>query len=493
MNGCVICDTEKREKVNLFKKIYGVDKLKIIFTALSFIAVIISAFIETRHEYLGIVTLPICFLIVCLLFDFKKNVNGIGTLIICAMYFLRHTFFPVIVVLGNYNVDVNLNFIISYINYACLLMNIEMFIVFAALSIKGIFHKRKFQIKKNKQVIDFNFSNKKTNVILYFFILILLVFNIFVYFTYKDLFTAYWKIAFITNNQTFVEALEKVSSGIPGYIYYPFKLCAEVLKILVIALALIKVTNHKHLNNLIKWILYLIIAFIAIMIMSSEQINSIILGFCICYYILIKNIDKGKRLILFFLVLVFVGFLFVMFFIADVTDISGMGRILNNYFNGPLNISYALYYIENIHVDKGMFLTDLLSAIPYVEGITETISLNTVITEYFKIPGAIVPLTAYGYALFGKLFFFVPALIVTVFTCFFDYISEKTNNDLIRIWFLYIAVHSGMAIGMYNINIYYSLTVYEFILPCFIYLISCIISHRRVYIYGENNISQRLR
>lgn len=454
-------------------KVFGISWLKAIFLAVSLICFVALIILERREEYIGIVSLPFSFFVISLFVNFKKHLWGTGGVVVWGMYFLRYTVFPVIIVLGQYRFDAPAEMYEQYFNQACWLMNLELLvvsIVFCLLSSYLLKKERNKVVAVQHQLpiaktTDGYFIGKK---LFYCICGIFLVFNIVVYIMYPSLFSLYWRFIFFEQDKVArLEALNELISVIPGYIYYPFKLTTEFLKIVIILWLVVMITN-SGLNTIVKFLFDGILAVISISLISSEQINAIILCVVIYLYLVFKYLKYSKLFVIFGLVGVIVGFAIVMSSIADVEDIQGFGRIINDYFNGPINVACSIGLKNEIDFSHSYIFTDILNEIPLLEKLTGASSTNVVFNEFYNLKGAIVPMVGYGYIHFGYVGAALPSIVVIVTVQLLDKKIDNTRAEVLKMIFLYLTVHIAMAVGMYNILIYYSLWIYELLVPLFL-------------------------
>lgn len=77
-------------------------------------------------------------------------------------------------------------------------------------------------------------------------------------------------------------------------------------------------------------------------------------------------------------------------------------------------------------------------------------------------------MVGYGYIYFGYIGAALPSLTVIVTVQLLDKIADNMQADVLKLIFLYLTMHIAMAVGMYNILIYYSLWIYELLVPLFL-------------------------
>ena len=185
----------------------------------------------------------------------------------------------------------------------------------------------------------------------------------------------------------------------------------------------------------------------------------------------IKYIKISKILVLIGLSAVGLGFVFVMLFIANVKDLEGFARIINNYFNGPINIANAMHFKDHAELGFANLIQDFCSQIPLLERLTNSISINVMYNKNYSFGGAILPTTGYGYIYFGYFGVALPAIMMCASVIFFDRLTEQSESEAYKVVFMILATHFGLAVGMYNPIIYYSLWVYEGFVPCLTYFL----------------------
>lgn len=465
----------------VIKNIYGFNAVKAISVLLSFVCFFVLICEKLNSSTIGIVFLPLSFLLVSLIFDFRKNIKGLGSFIIYCSYMLRFTLFPVLIVAGGYRSDVHASVFMPYFNRACVIMIIEFVCVFALLAYLGSksLKRKNVQVKNENCVQETNiehvFSCKAMRVL----IILCLLYNLGVYAIYPSLIKLYWRIAFVTEID--IARLESLVSTIPGMIYYPFKLTSELLKFLLTALIIVKINvNTKRVCR--NWILTLIVVAVSFAVMSSEQINSVIMALSILYYMLLKYIKYDR----FIVTLGFIGLISLVILclinIADVTGISSLGRIANIYFNGPINVALACSMRNIISVGLDHTIEDILSAIPVISRITNSVSISEIFNTTFNIPGAILPMSGYGYFYFGYLGCWIPAVIVVLFVNALENIAENNLCPEYKLLFMFCLIRAGIVVFMYTFTIFCGQLIYHYILPYVIYALD-----KRFTLNGEKS------
>ena len=314
------------------KNIFGFKAIKPAAIMLSLISLLWLALSETRTSYIGIIFLPFSFLIVSIIFKVDKNIRGLGSLIIYIAYLLRFTVFPLMIFLGNYRFDIALNLIEPYFNTACIIMIIEMVAVFILLSylgskLKNKYHNLRVYSDNTVNTIDGIFKSKFLKAA----ILLFIAYNFLMYFLYPELLTQYWQIIFLKGDSLkHLNDLNALVATIPGFLYYPFKLSTELLRYLISIFLVVKINkNTKTIAR--NWILTGIVAICSFSLLSSEQINSIIIVFGIFYYMLIKY-NRYDKIIVSGAIFVFIFIaVFVIGRIANISDFQSLGRVVENY------------------------------------------------------------------------------------------------------------------------------------------------------------------
>ena len=448
------------------KNVFGFNAVKALAVFLSAICFFILAFEESDFSRIGIIFLPLSFLIVSLVFDVRKNIKGLGSFIIYCGYMLRFTLFPVLIVDGGYRSDVSARVFMPYLNQACLVMIIELVAVFALLAYLGSRSLKKGKLPQKPQNVGRKVEYITTSKAMKVLIALCLLYNLAVYALYPSLITSYWCIVFVTHMD--VARLNALIGVIPGFIYYPFKLTAELVKFLLTAWVVVKINaNPKRLCR--NWILTLIVVAVSFAVMSSEQITSVIMALAILYYMLLKYIKYDRYIVGFGLIAFVVLAIILLLKIANVTNSSSLGRIANIYFNGPINVAIACSMRDTVSVGIGHTITDLLSTIPIISRVTNSISLSDIFNTTFKIPGAILPMCGYGYYYFGSLGCWIPAAVVVLFVNALDNIAEQNLSPIYKLLFIYCIIRAGIVLFMYNFTIFYSQMIYHYFLPYLFY------------------------
>lgn len=443
------------------KNIFGFNKIKTLSLLTGLVCFFCLVVIESRAEYTGIIFLPLSFFVVSLFFDFRRSVKGLGSLIIYVAYFLRFTVFPVIIACGGYVTDYPTEMIEPYFNGACAVMIIELVAVFILLTVLGRRSlKRTATNAPCAEAVEGFVSGKFIKAVIALFLL----FNLFMYIRYPSLFTLYWRIIFIRGDSVArLYAFKELIDSIPGYLYYPFKLTAELLRYLIAAVLVVRVNRNKKTVTR-NWVLTLLIAFCAFSVLSSEQINSVIIAFCIAYYMLLKYRRYDRIIVIAGLTAIFFAAAFFFIKIANVSDVGSLGRILNNYFNGPLNTALSMHMKNNYAAGLGQAVKDFFNAIPVISGFAgANTSLNDIYGSVYDMAGAIMPMAGCGYYYLGYLGCWLPAALVVCAVNAFDELLLRKMSGYTRIILFICIVHAAICVFMYNIGIFYYTWIYTFI------------------------------
>ena len=463
------------------KKVYGVNALKPIFLWGSFFCFFVLLVMERRAAYWAVVTLPLSFAIASALFDFKKHIWGIGGVVFWGAYFLRFTLFPILIVAGGYRADYSPEIYLPYLNQAYFYMDIELFGCVICYSLYSSYKLKKRSIQREQEEQTDTETTSYTTTWLAAIVAIALLFNVLMYIKYPTLLGLYWRIIFIPSDRAGdLLLLQQLIAVIPSYLYYPFKLTAEFLKLAILFWAVYKVNNNERLSIPIRLTCTIILAGIAVSLVSSEQINAILQAMVICAYAIVKYHKYSKYLVITGAVVACLGFVFVITRVADVEDLSGLSRVINNYFNGAVGIACALNWGETAGIGAEYLLTDVLKEIPIIQGLTQNVSTNALFNAQMGLRGAILPLTAYGKIFFGSFLVFIPAAIVGITVLFFDDMTESTKCGWYKLFFIFQAAHFALAASMYNMSIYYSLWIYEVMVPLIVYGLDRAFNRRRI-------------
>lgn len=456
----------KYSKLYEIQQIYGFHAIKPLSLILGFLCAMILVLKEWGSQHFAIVMLPVVFFFVSLLFNYNKNVKGLGSFIIVIAYMLRFTIFPVIISLGNYRADVSETVYLPYFTQSCLMMTIELLAVFALLAFFGNRSYRRHKSEKDSaasQTQSKSFSFKSIKIM----IAVLLIYVLAVCCIYPQLFTTYWRIIFFMGDSVArLNRLKALIDVIPGMIYYPFKYCAELLHYLI-PIALVVRVNHSKCSLGIKWLVALLIGVVAFSVLTSEQINSVIVLLCVVLYMLISHKESGKIIVPLGICGFAVVCVFVFRQIADASDMGSLGRIVNNYFDGPIGGAIALHMRVNSSPTAADFFADILKNIPVLEALAPHADLNTLYGAAYGMPGAIIPMSGYGYYYFGYLGCWLPAALVVVLVDWFDELYRKSKNDVSKIVMSICTVHMSISVFMYTICIVYA-NALTFFLPMLI-------------------------
>ena len=442
------------EKIN---QIIKPNMLNVVFGLVSTASFVAICIMESRKEYIGIAALPVFYMLALMLWSARKRFYGIGTLIIHCMYFLRYTIFPVCIISGEYFCDFSLREYVPYFNKACVLMCVEVVAVYIVLLLTT---KRQPRAQPIVKTCSKNSIWKK---VISAVVAVLMIYNILLYIMYPSLLSAYWGILFIRPTTA---ATGGLLNDMGGVLYYPYKLSTEFLKIAIIALLASYNKKKKNWSEIKKILAMCPVLLVALFLGSAEQINSLILTVGVGYYMLTKSNRYTVHIIVVAVITATIGAFLFFTKIADVTDKKSLARIIDNYFCGPMNIAATIGMKDLVPLGGEGFFNDLLSSIPILQKFA-TPSVNEMFSSIYSLQGAILPLTGYGYLYFGTVFSFVPAVAVAVFVSLLDFYIDCTPDEFRMICF-YIVIHFALGIGMYTVTIYYSLVVYELMIPAII-------------------------
>lgn len=454
-----------KQKIDI-QRIPGFPLLKPVSILIGIFCFLASLFAETERAYIGIVFLPLSFTVVAALFNFRRSLRGLGSTLVYIFYLLRYTFFPLVIIMGGYRRDVPASINEPYFNQACLVMVIELVAVFVVLTLFGRKNAAPQELKKvqSGQILERACSVKAYKIAVVCF----LAYNALMYALYPPLLTSYWRcLFFLGDSAAYYANFQKLYDLVPGFFFYPYKLTAELLHYMIPILLVVKVNkNEKRVGT--NWLLTILITVVFVSVISPEQINSLIIGFIILYYMTVKYYRYALFLVICDAFAVAVMAVFVFVKIANASDMGSLGRLLNNYFLGPINIANSMYMKENNFLGFGHLFEDLFSQIPVLSGITGAVSINTVYTDMFNISGAIMPMSGYGYYYFGYLGCWIPACAVVCFVNLFDRLSERNIKDEYKLLMYCCSLILALSVFMYNIPIFYSACIYTYI-PCIVF------------------------
>ena len=411
---------------------------------------------------------------------------GIGSLCVFTTYLLRFAVGPVILILGDFRCDFDRSLYLDYFSTACYLMAYEGIAVYILLALftKGFNKKLSAQqvkplynspVQKQKQSLKFG---KFFNLLLILFTLIVAV----CFIVYPQ-FVKYFKIMFFDDDkEAFIRYSELVAS-VPGVVFYPFKLCIEFLKMFLPLRIAMWIFNHKRLGEDIKIFLNFVLIGLSFFIMTQEQINSLFCCVILFLYMIIKSVKFKQILVVAGVGAVAVAGVLFVFKIADVGDLKGFARIINNYFAGPQNLSAALAMRNLSPATAELFMGDIVSNVIYLELFMNT-ALDNSNLLFNQIIGythssAIMPLLGQGCYYLGVVFGILPSLLVMTYTLLLDYLSQKNKGNVYQLAFALTTVFSGMTIGMYNINIFVANFCYQGIIVVAAYIVDKFLNKRR--------------
>ncbi|MGN0789299.1 MAG: hypothetical protein ACI4MY_05115 [Christensenellales bacterium] len=453
---------------------------------LSFFSLIFIAFSGVESEFFAIIVLPITMLVIsCMVFEFQLFF-GIGSLCIFATYLLRFAVGPVILILGDFRCDFDRSLYLDYFSTACYLMAYEGIAVYIFLTMLTKVFKKKLSVSQGKSLYNDNSLEQKEKQSFKFgkffnFILILFVLIVVVCFIVYPQFVKYFKIMLLDDDtEAFTRYTELVES-VPGVVFYPFKLCIEFLKIFLPLRIAMWIFNQKRLGEDIKIFLNFLLIGLSFFIMTQEQINSLFCCVILFLYMIIKSVKFKQILVVAGVGAVVVAGVLFIFKIADVGDLKGFARIINNYFAGPQNLSAALAMRDIAPATAELLKGDIVSNVVYLELFMDTaldnsnLLFNQIIGNRFS--SAIMPLLGQGCYYFGLLLGILPSLFVMSYTLLLDYLSQKNKGNIYQLAFALTTIFSGMTIGMYNINIFVANFCYQGIIVAVAYIADRIFSN----------------
>ena len=453
---------------------------------LSFFSLMFIAFSGVESEFFAIIVLPIAMLIIsCMVFEFQLFF-GIGSLCIFATYLLRFAVGPVILILGDFRCDFDRSLYLDYFSTACYLMVYEGIAVYIFLTMLTKVFKKKLSMQQGKSLYNSPVQKGRQSLGFgKFFNLILILFTLFVVvcFIVYPQFVNYFKIMFFDDDaEAFIRYTELVAS-VPGVVFYPFKLCIEFLKIFLPLRIAMWIFNQKRLGEDIKIFLNFILIGLSFVIMTQEQINSLFCCVILFLYMIIKSVKFKQILLLLGVGAVAVAGVLFVFKIADVGDLKGFARIVNDYFAGPQNVAAAIAMSHTNPATGELMKSDIISSIVYLEVFMDTnlINSNGLFNVFIgdELASAIMPLLGQGCYYLGVVFGILPSLLVMTYTLLLDYLSQKNKGNVYQLAFALTTVFSGMTIGMYNVNIFVANFCYHGIIVVVAYIVDKIFSNNR--------------
>jgi hypothetical protein len=170
--------------------------------------------------------------------------------------------------------------------------------------------------------------------------------------------------------------------------------------------------------------------------------------------------------------------------------------LLNAYFGGFKNVSYALVMVQSFHSSISNFFSDCLRNMPYVSNYidpaqTTTYLFNRAVYGFFPANDRVVPIIGQGLSYFGVFFSPILSVLSVVSLFHFNALSKKSKSLYLK----YIYIYAGYFFSVFmclNLSIILSV-LYSTVIPfCLLILLNKFQFRQRNLEYEEHIPKRKL-
>lgn len=416
---------------------------KNIFLWVALFSFILMWTLDYDKDFIVTTILPLAYLFFTLFIVSDEQLHyGIGTSAVVGFYCFRMCILPVICALGNFYLEPYKGDYIHKYNQAIYLMCIENFVVFGALSYFCKYYKNK---NINSWIIPK--YNKSSHFIIFLTTLFFSFFIIVISAKYQiDYFH------FITH-----EAEEALLGDDPASyqnlhaIWYMMDLVCTLWRPLVSFVMMYFLIKRK---TRISYLLIILIAFLNVLFLSDRRIYALLVGgFCFYYLTTLLKSKRAKKFITILLIICACLTVAICFYGAMNSGMWIVARTFQRYFSGPTLTAMALEVNNSIGLQFFDFFKLLLNDFHLFTGLAGSFVLPDYYYPIFGMSRGIwTPMTAGGLRYFS-VFFFILLVIIVRYVVKCDYNVQRTDDNLYKMLYSYIAVSVSCYMIMYSLEL----------------------------------------
>jgi hypothetical protein len=421
------------------KKINGFKSFFLLTALLSFV---IMMTLDYDRDYIATALLPLAYM-VFIFFIIKNNVyhKGIGIIAVLVFYCFRMCILPVICALGNFYLEPDKETYIDKYNMAIYLMCFEALIVFLSLSYFCTYYEKKTVFYK---ILP---KNKKFSQSIIFIIIAVLTLFVMVILTIYHI--DYFH--FLFNLDANFMSDEVFSYQKLHFIWYFTDFICTLWRPLLSILLLYVLSRKKRK---ISYFLIACVALLNVLFMSDRRIYALLVGgFCFSYLTIIVKSDWIKKYILIVFIICIVFTVRYCFYGAVDDGLWMLSRTFQRYFSGPTLSAMALEVNSRIGLHFFDFFKLLFNDYHLFIGLWGRLYLPDYYYPVFGMSvGLWTPMTT-GCIRYFSIFFPIVIILLVRYIVKCDYEVRKTDNELYKMIYSYIAVSVSCYMIMYTIEL----------------------------------------
>ncbi len=407
---------------------------------ISLVCFILMLNLSYDRDFVATAILPfVYFLLVYFCVGEKILSNGLGTFSLLIFYSFRMCILPVICALGNFYLEPNKSDYIDKYNTGILLTCFEAVIVFLSL-----FYFCNHNRKKNSfDEVPLKSNNK--HLLLYSIVVFLTLFIIIVCFLYQ---ISYFH--FITEEAADVllddiKPVQKMHT-----MWYITDFACTLWRPLFSFVLIYLLLNRK--NKRISYFMILLVASLNVMFMSDRRIFALLVGgFCFYYLMTLIENKIAKKYIQISIFACAICTVYYCFYGSMTTGLWLISRTFQHYFSGPTLTAMALEVNDRIGIQFFDFFKLLLNNFYLYIGSMGAFILPDYYSTIFGV-GAWTPMVAGSMRYFG-IFFPIVIVFVVRYIVNCDYKSQRTNDELYKMIYSYLAVTVSCYMIMYTVEL----------------------------------------
>lgn len=405
---------------------------------------------------------------------YKKIPQNIGVTIILLLMFFRLTVTPFFMVLGNYNVILNVNLGLNT-SKAIILMAYEATVIYFVLIICSYTSKESIYTKVENISCNVNYKIKLSYKIILLILFIILITTFIIAPEQKMFYRTIIGIGekYYTSLETsdvieiYGTTFLKKGSMVLGMYLFKF------LRILIPAVIIIE--NSNRFKGKISLIISIIIACTQFLFVEGAIARSFYYTFILLILITyLYKIDSMRFLeIIFILGVALVSIYFYIRYKTNKINYSNIfeyaSRISNSYFSGVNVVSGIFNMPRTLELRIHYFFYDYFKSIPFGNTIFKLDSnvMQTLFNQANNSGGQIPPTVASSYYYFGILLSPLYSIIFTIISFTAGEKVSRTDNYISKVNYLLLSLIMALGIIMYNQSIAIT-TGITVILPMFI-------------------------
>lgn len=433
--------TENAYRIQEFIHIKYIFLVLLLINMISFIC-LLTMQIDNVHKI--IILMPLSFMFMCFLINYNKDIVGINSGIIIALYLFKLAIMPVLFAAGDFYTDTSYDLYIQNWNRACVFTVIEVICVITSIKYWQFFFRKR--TRKGYEVSSYkNYEFIKVCIIM-LFLASILVFIVMP--EIKYLFHFAWKKENIT-----------VVAKMGGPIYYLYKKSLDILRPLAV---LYFYTLAKNCKTNGKKIIGIILILSSCLVWTDNRIIILITALTIIINLLISQKGFIVSILKPFSIIGTFGVVFlILMTTSSAGSLTGTVRAVDRYFGGYMIMAMN----GSIVLDNPLeiFFADIWNGSVILTGIfgakiDSTVILNETVNP--EAVGSFFQSFMQSQKMFG-IFAFIPILLIVGYIIYMDYLSQTEKSDLYKLVYSYLGISSSIYMIMYTMTMQLNFIIYN--------------------------------